>query len=71
VVDDVALVHELADDRRRKDRLDDQVEVAPLFEVGDVRACSGREIVEHEDLPTGVEQQFRKVRADEAGAAGD
>ena len=71
VVDDVALVDELADDGRREDRFDDQVEVGPLFEMGDVRARAGREIVKHEDLPAGAEQQFREVRADKAGAAGD
>ena len=43
VVDDVALVDELADDGRREDRFDDQMEVGALFEVGNVRprAASG------------------------------
>ena len=58
VIDDVALVNELAEDGRREDRLDDQMEVASLLEVGDIRARPGREVVEHEDLPPGVEQQF-------------
>jgi hypothetical protein len=36
VVDDVALVDQLVDDRGRHDRLDDQVVVAPLEEMRDV-----------------------------------
>jgi hypothetical protein len=37
----------------------------------DIRLLARREVIEGEDLPTLVEEQLGKVRADEAGAAGD
>ena len=40
VVDDVALVHELVDDRRREHGVDDEVEVVAVEQVGDVVAAS-------------------------------
>ena len=71
VVDDVALVDELVDDRPVQHRVDDEVEVRAVAEMLDVVERSGREVVEHPDLVAFVEQQLGEVRADEAGAAGD
>jgi hypothetical protein len=45
VEDGVALVHELADDGRREDRLDREMEVRVLREVEDVRFRARREVV--------------------------
>ena len=70
VVDDVALVDELADDRPGEHRVDDEVEARVLAQVGDVVDAAGREVVEREDLPALLEQRLAEVRADEAGAAG-
>ena len=71
VVDDVASVHELADDRLRENRVDDEVEPLALAEMEDVRLVARREVVEGEDLTTLVEEKLGEVRADEAGTAGD
>ena len=71
VEDDVALVHDLADDRRREDRVDDEVEVRAVAEVLDVAQRAGRDVVEGEHLPACCEQELGEVRADEAGASGD
>ena len=71
VVDDVALVHELAHDRGREHRVDDQVVVAPVAEMLDVRGRARGEVVEREHLPPVGEEQLREVGADEAGTAGD
>src|SRR3954470_15152815 len=70
VVDDVALVHELVDCGDRKHRVDDEVEVASVLEAGDVRAVTGREVVERPDLPPVREQERVQVGTDEPGAAG-
>jgi hypothetical protein len=43
-------VHELADDRGRQDRVDDEVEARPLGEMEEVALRSRREIVECENL---------------------
>ena len=71
VVDDVALVDELVDDRAREHRVHREVEVAALHQVLDVPARAGREVVEDEDLLSVREQQLGEVRADEAGPARD
>ncbi len=71
VVDRVAPVHELADDGRGEHRVDDEVEALAIAEVGDIRLCARREVVEGVDLPALVEQELGQVRTDEAGAAGD
>ena len=71
VVDDIALVHELVDDRRLQDGVDDQVEVAPAVQVLDVLKRPGGEVVEGVDLPALVEEAFAEMGADEPGAAGD
>ena len=41
------------------------------LEAGEVRAASGREVVEHAHLVAAREQRSNEVRADEARAAGD
>ena len=66
VVDDVALVDELADDRRRQHRVDDEVEAGPVAQLLDVAMSSGREVVEDVDLLSPFEQLVRQMRADEA-----
>ena len=67
VVDDVALVHELVDDRRLEHRVDDEVEVAARrIRCSTFRIEPGREVVERVDLPAVVEQPFAEMRADEA-----
>jgi hypothetical protein len=66
VVDDVALVYELVDDCGREDRVDDEVEVAPFPQMGDVLGRPGGEVVECEHLPAAREQKLRQVGADEA-----
>ena len=71
VPDGVALVDELAHDRLREHRLDDEVEVGPVAEALDVLHRAGREVVERVDLPAAPEQLVREVGADEPGAAGD
>ena len=71
VVHDVALVHELADDRVVQDRVDDEVVVRSVAQVRDVALRAGREVVERVDLPAVGEQQLGEVGADEPGAAGD
>ena len=71
VVDDVALVDELVDDRPVQDGVDDEVELVAVAEVLDVVERSGREVVEHPHLVALVEQELGEVRADEARAAGD
>ena len=50
VVDDVAPVDELVDDRALEHAVDDEVEAAPVAQVLDVRERSGREIVERPHL---------------------
>ena len=71
VVDDVALVDELADDRRGEHRVDDEVKAGPVAQRLDVamRACG--KVVEDEDLRASIEQGFREVGADEARPARD
>jgi hypothetical protein len=71
VVDDVALVHHLADDRRREDRVDHEVVVRAVAQVGDIgqRAC--RNVVQREDLPARAEEVLRQVGADEPGSTGN
>jgi hypothetical protein len=71
VIDDVALVDELVDDRAREDGVDHEVEVAAVHEVLDVPSRAGREVVENIDLPTVLQQRLREVRSHEAGAARD
>jgi hypothetical protein len=71
VVDDIALVHELADDGRGEHGLDDEVEVLPLGELGDVLFRSGRDVVENPHLAAGGEQALGQMRADEARTACD
>ena len=71
VVDDVALVDELVDDRRREHRVDDEVEVRPLAQRRHVRDRARRQVVESVDLPASREQELAEMRADEAGAARD
>jgi hypothetical protein len=61
VVDDVALVDDLAHDRGREHGVDYEVEVAPVPEVGDVVERAGRDVVEDEDLPAVREEGFREV----------
>jgi predicted glycoside hydrolase/deacetylase ChbG (UPF0249 family) len=56
VVDDVALVDELVDDRPVQHRVDDQMEVLAVAEMLDVVERAGREIVEYPDLVTFIEQ---------------
>jgi hypothetical protein len=69
VVDDVCLVHQLVYDRMREHGVDDEVEIAPFLQVGDVvvRAC--REIVQGPHLAAVLEQALAEVRADEPRAA--
>ena len=69
--DDVAAMYELVHDGRLEHRVDDEVEVAPFAQVGDVPLRPCREVVEHEDLPACVEEDLGQMRADEAGSAGD
>ena len=71
VVDDVALVDELADDRRRQHRVDDEVEARPVAQLLDVAMSSCREVVEDEDLLSLLEQLLGQMRADEARTARD
>ena len=71
VEDDVALVDELVDDVVRQDRVDDQVEVRALLEMGHVLRRAGRQVVEREDLPAVGQEQLAQVRADEAGTTRD
>ena len=61
VVDDVAAVHELADDRRREHGIDDEMELRALREVSHVPLRSGREVVERPDLCSRVEQALGEV----------
>ena len=56
VVDDVALVDELVDDRPVEHGVDDEMESVTIPEVLDVVERSGREIVEHPHLVPFVEQ---------------
>jgi hypothetical protein len=69
VIDDVALVNELADDGRSQHRVHDEVELAPTLQVLDVLLRPGRQIVEGVDLAPLLEQELGEMRADEAGAA--
>ena len=69
--DDVALVHELVDDRRSEDRVDDEVVAGALPQVRDVAQVARGEVVERVDLPPVGEQQLGEVRADETGAPRD
>ena len=71
VVHDVALVDELADDRRREHRVDDEVEAGPVAQLLDVAVSACREVVEDVDLLSLLEQRFGEMRADEARAARD
>ena len=72
VVDDVALVDELADDRRREHGLDDEVEVRrDRGRCATFASRPGGDVVQRPDLAAVVEQQLGEMRADEAGAAGD
>src|SRR5215208_581707 len=71
VVHDVALVDELADDRGRQHRVNDEVEPRPVAQLLDVAMSPGREIVEDVDLLTLLEQLLGEVGADEAGTACD
>jgi hypothetical protein len=63
VIDDVAFVDELSNDRRRQDGVDDEVEAGPLAEVRDILDRAGREVVEGEGLPAIVEKEFRESRS--------
>ena len=60
VVDDVATVHELADDRRREHRIDNEMEPRPIGEMEDIALRARREIVEGEDLCPRVEQELER-----------
>ena len=71
VVDDVALVDELADDRRREDGVDDEVEVGSVAQVLDVAMRAGGKVVEDVDLPAPPSSMLGEVGADEARPAGD
>ena len=71
VVDDVAAVHELVHHGRLQDRVDDEVEIAPLAQVRDVTLGPSGEIVEDEYLGSPVEQQLGEVRSDETGPTCD
>jgi hypothetical protein len=71
VVDNIALVDKLADDRWREDRVDDQVVVPPLLEVCHILDRRSGQIVERIDLPPIREQKLRKVGAHEARPARD
>jgi hypothetical protein len=71
VEDDVDLVHELVDDRRVEDGVDDEMEVPPARQVLDVVDRAGREVVEHPDLVAVGEQQLGEMGSDEPGAAGN
>ncbi len=61
VVDDVALVDELADHRAREHRLDDEVELRIVEETLDVSVRPRRDVVECVDLPALVEQELGKM----------
>ena len=71
VEDDVATMHELVDDRRLQDRVDDQVKVPALAQMRDVPLRPGRQVVEDEHFPAVLQQELCEVGADEARAAGD
>ena len=71
VVDDVALVHELVDDRRLEHRVDDEVEVLAGHQVLDVPHRARREVVERVDLRAFAQKSLAEMGADEAGAARD
>jgi hypothetical protein len=70
VVDDVALVNELVDHRRRQYRVDDQVEGGIRAQLLDILDPARREVVQGVDLPAGGEQPLAQMRADEARAPG-
>jgi hypothetical protein len=46
-------------------------EIVTAEEMLDIRRCAGEEVVEAENLVALVEETFTKVRAKEAGTAGD
>ena len=71
VVDHVAFVDELVDDRPVEYGVHDEMKSVTIPEVLDVVERSGRKIVEHPYLVSFVEQQLREVRTDEPGAARD
>jgi hypothetical protein len=47
----------------------DDLDVTP--QRREVRAASGREVVEHSDIVAALEQRLDEIRADEPGAARD
>ena len=49
----------------------DQLEVAPAEQVGDVRLLAREEVVEADDVVPLLDETIAKVRAEEAGTAGD
>ncbi len=61
VVDDVAAVHQLADDRWREDGIDDEVELRALRQVSHVAIRSRREVVERPHFRSRVEQALGQV----------
>ena len=71
VVDDVALVHDLADDCWGKDRIDDEVELGTTAQVGDVVERSSREVIQDENLPSVRQELLGEMGADEPGTSGD
>jgi hypothetical protein len=71
VVDDVAAVDELVDDRAVEHGVDDEVELVAIAQMLHVRERPGGEVVERPDLPACGEQQLGEMGADEAGSARD
>jgi hypothetical protein len=58
VVDDIALVNELVNDRRRKHRVHDEVIVPTLAEMCHIFDRRSREVVEGEDFPALEEKEL-------------
>jgi hypothetical protein len=69
VVHHVDAMHELADDRLRQDRIDDEMEARMVAKRVDVPVVARGEVVERPDLPAVGEQELGEVRSDEAGPA--
>ena len=61
VVDGVAAVNELADDRLRQYRVDDEMKAVALPKMEDIGLGARREVVEREHLVALVEQQLGEM----------
>ena len=56
VIDDVAAIHELVDDRRLEDAVDDEMKALTVAEMLDVLQRPCREIIENPHVPAVIEE---------------